>query len=221
MHSLGKIYPSGLSSGLHGYALFPLCQRPEASAGHQELLRLPGRHGSSHGTGDTVLRNIQFSVFTILGVAGFLLSRRFLSGRGKIVLAAEAILLAFFVYTGSNFPYYGYIFSIFPVLGFVALGSGIGSLLEKLPRKDLLPQTMGGHFPKMLPEALLAIICLVFAYYKSPNTADIGKSPDSLVQYQFAAIINESEPVSTPPLMCSLWKNISRCRTFPTNPSRK
>lgn len=51
MHSLGKIYPSGLSSGLHGYALFPLCQRPEASAGHQELLRLPGRHGSSHGTG--------------------------------------------------------------------------------------------------------------------------------------------------------------------------
>ena len=144
-------------------------------------------------TGDTFLRNIQFSVFTILGVAGFLLSRRFLSGRGKIVLAAEAILLAFFVYTGSNFPYYGYIFSIFPVLGFVALGSGIGSLLEKLPRKDLLPQTMGGHFPKMLPEALLAIICLVFAYYKSPNTADIGKSPDSLVQYQFAAIINESE----------------------------
>ena len=91
-------------------------------------------------TGDTFLRNIQFSVFTILGVAGFLLSRRFLSGRGKIVLAAEAILLAFFVYTGSNFPYYGYIFSIFPVLGFVALEAASVPFWKNCPETACCPR---------------------------------------------------------------------------------
>ncbi len=182
--------------------------------------------------GDTFFRNLQFSLFTVIGVLAFLLSRRFLSSAaGKLMLLLEAAFLAFFIYTGSNFPYYGYILCIFPVLGLTSLGAFcefIADTLHRIPS----PKELFSGLMRLLPPQLArmmgmppngfaawegrrqasyqtsreasgssclfaglftALVFLVFAFYKSPNTYMIGTPRKDLVQYQFAVIMGSDE----------------------------
>jgi len=179
--------------------------------------------------GDTFFRNIQFSMFTIIGVLAFIISGKFLRNiAGKIMLIAEAALLAFFIYTGSNFPYYGYILCIFPVLGFVSIGALVEFIIDRFHRIPSPRELMEALFRKLPPEfsqmagtyghayggsssektwdtpaetdrsyrfksLILCAVCLVFAFYKSPNTYMLGASRADQVQYQFAEIMHETE----------------------------
>ncbi len=101
--------------------------------------------------GDTFLRNLQFSVFTIVGVLAFLISRRFLVRRaGKILLLLEAVFLASLIYTGSNFPYYGYILAVFPVLGIAALAvfvQFVWNSFHRIPRPGELFRLLAPFLP--------------------------------------------------------------------------
>ena len=108
--------------------------------------------------GDTFFRNLQFSLFTVIGVLAFLLTGRFLScAAGKLMLLLEAGFLAFFIYTGSNFPYYGYILCIFPVLGFIAIGA-LAEFLTGKCRQLPSPREMAETIRRSLHHLLMRFL---------------------------------------------------------------
>jgi len=135
--------------------------------------------------GDTFIRNLQFSVFTILGVLVFLFTKKYVpSIAGKIMLLMEAAFLSVLIYTGSNFPYYGYILCVFPVLGLIAAASAVTCIISKFRTP-----------PQLQKYGILLVITLsvVFAYFRSPNVEMICVPKEELVHYQFAEIINDKE----------------------------
>lgn len=183
--------------------------------------------------GDTFLRNLQFSLLTVVGVLAFLGSR-LLSGRaGKILLALEAVFLASLIYTGSNFPYYGYILCVFPVLGLAALaafGRFVWHTFHRIPRPGELLRALAPFLPfgfgllvrafdsyarqrSQDPErerekpasvplpapmlwfyrSLAVLVCLFFAFYKSPNTSMLGAPREELAQFQFQELLSQDK----------------------------
>lgn len=142
--------------------------------------------------GDTFLRNLQFSSFTILGILVFLFSKKYIpSFIGRLMLLVEAVFLSSLIYTGSNFPYYGYILCIFPVLGLIVISSVIELYLPKF--SDVFHLSRVTKFLQRYGAFLFISCSLAFAFFRSPNTDFILTPKEQLVQYQFANIINQKE----------------------------
>lgn len=134
---------------------------------------------------DAFVANWKFSPFIVGGMLWFW-------GSGKQSLLEKVNLLALAVFTALGVcwgvvqwqPYYALVFSVFSVFGAVAL---LQALQRVWPGKR---EASGMSF------AVLLAAGMIFCYLTGNYTEQIGTDRESLVQYQFAAYVEETENAS-------------------------
>jgi hypothetical protein len=132
------------------------------------------------------LENLQFSVPVVLGLAAVIFTRDFgAAGSGRLSLLLGFFVLLAGVFAGDVFyQYYPLILSVYSVIGLCFI---FRTILIRLPKLRL-----------KRPAAALIILTTVaasfaFARAVSPNVYLLGRSRDSMAQYQFRDIIMEAD----------------------------
>lgn len=138
----------------------------------------------------TFMENWQYSLFIVLGVLYFLFGDK-KPILQKVGLGLLCVLTAMGIYWGSQayYLYYGYIFTVFVVLGFVPILRLLERLLQnKGVSKDAL-KSMG----LSLAWGACLAVGLVFCYMRSSNVYLLGYPQEDMVQFKFKEIIEETE----------------------------
>ena len=134
---------------------------------------------------DAFLANWKYSPFIVGGVLWFLISRK-QKALEKWNLAAIIVFTTLGICWGvvQWQPYYALVFSLFASFG-------VAALLLLLVRLRIPLKTEGRRRSVALT-AMLAV-GVVFCYLTGNYTDQIGRDKDTLVQYQFASIVKETE----------------------------
>ncbi len=112
--------------------------------------------------------------------------RAFRDARPLLLLGLCAVCLALGTYWGGwSISYYGLVFAVFTIFGLIA----IGWVLEAVKLPQLLS---GSRLVFGLSAALAVVIMLNVGLVNGRNVYLLGKPRDTMPQYQFAQIINET-----------------------------
>jgi hypothetical protein len=131
---------------------------------------------------DAMLANWKFTFFMVVGAIWFLVS-----GRNHVLEKVNLMVLIGFTVLGVCWgvvqwqPYYALVFSVFSVFGWIAVivcTEKYGNVLSR--------------FERFLPCTAL-LIAMVLSVLTGNYTDQIGKEKNTLVQYQFAEYIEETE----------------------------
>lgn len=123
-----------------------------------------------------VYKNIQYYIFTIVGVYGLWVKYK----KEFIFLVSTFIFTAFFVYVGADsWPYYTFIMSVFSVAGLFTVYILINDLLKKT----------FFNFRGMIIYIFSICAILFLCVIKGSNTYLMFEDKDNLPQYQFKEII--------------------------------
>lgn len=138
--------------------------------------------------------NLVYTVFFVPGLARLILRAKKHADETLALLFSFGALTLFTYYGGHTYDYYGLALAPFALFGLVFLAELAERLLEKRAgRKEMK------KLPGWISPLFFVLFCglLLFAEYRvSSNTYMLGQNKDTLVQYQFAKIIN-AEPGAT------------------------
>lgn len=125
-----------------------------------------------------------------LGGAAFLLCKKYIPRiGGRLSVIACVFFLNLTVYfRGAGYDYYFLIFAPFGIFGMIAAVDIIRLLIKRLGKKPLALTRRAAA----CTAAVICVVCTGGAYFLSPNTHAIGQDKNSLVQYRFAEIMNQT-----------------------------
>lgn len=165
-----------------------------------------------------ILQNFQYFGFIIVGVLGMILTKK-ICWEEKIGLALLCFLTFFGIFVGgANLKYYSVPLIVFSMLGFIVFGRIVLNLLKYL---------RGLSFNIFLYYSVLGSIIigsLLFANYRSMNTAYRKTTREDSYLYQLANCIPKSDDVTMLNIGCldaglyTVADIIPNCRWFQTQP---
>ncbi|MBP3701069.1 MAG: hypothetical protein J6I64_04215, partial [Lachnospiraceae bacterium] len=133
----------------------------------------------------TFCENLQYSPFIVVGTLSFLLrGKRPLLQRVSLCFLCGFTALGIYAGAQAYYLYYGFIFTVFVVLGFV-------------PILQWLEKRMAANCEEKRWHRAVYGICLAlamgFCYMRSPNVYLLGYPQEEMVQFKFKEIIEETE----------------------------
>lgn len=135
-------------------------------------------------------RNPQYAGLILFGLLWVLIREK---AAVKLHVLFIFCLMGFFTYFGEiAMTYYGFIFVIFAVFGFVAVERGIKLIIRKLKFSKKFSKKIKTAFGAVLAVISMSL-CAYECYNMSPNVYLMQYEKEDLPQFKFAKIINKQK----------------------------